>query len=858
MAVINGTDNGEPLQGTPDADTIDAMGGNDVVRAYAGDDTVYGGAGNDTLYGYEGADTLYGGIGDDLIFTGRPDLQGVPGGQFGSDVADGGDGVDTIVITWFNQQINGQYASITLDFGNGNFVVHGAGSDWETASNFEVLVYYGADGGDTITASGSADFIQLGYGNDVLKTLGGDDHIVDLGGVFNIDGGTGIDTLELPTYLGSQGVTLRLQPNGTALLGGGYSGSIINVEILSWDFHGGTPFNDDYAGGIYADEIHAGGGNDHIEGGDGNDKLFGGRGDDTIYGGEGNDDIEGGGFQEAEGFAGADTIHGGNGDDSIQVDDNTGALSHLYGEDGNDSVSGNGHLEGGAGNDHLGGSGQLYGGTGDDTIFGFAGSLVDGGDGSDTLDYRRGSNTGGEGPGGTVIAPLIVDLEHPEQNTFGAAGTTFVSMENIIGSLDGPNDLRGDEGANTLTGGLDEINWLKGRGGNDTLIGDSRPDILDGGTGADTMQGGTGNDTYYVDDAGDVVDETVNLFNGGIDTVYSSLNIDLSDAVHFKGKVEAAVLSGPGDLTMSGNGLDNTLSGNAGANPIDGRAGADVMRGLGGNDTYVVDNAGDVVDESVAGSGGTDTVRSALVSINLGDTVHYKGALENILLTGSAGLAATGNASANVLDGSANTAGNLLRGMGGNDVYLIGAGDIVDESVAGSGGGDSVRSSLVSINLGDTVHYKGTLENILLTGTANLAATGNAVANAITGNAGANTLNGGIGHDRLLGAAGRDNFVFSAALVPANSDTIADFTHADDTIKLENGIFKGMGSGALQSKYFFAGAHAHDANDRIIYNKATGALYYDSDGTGAHAQVLFATVANHAHAGIAVNDFLLI
>jgi Ca2+-binding RTX toxin-like protein len=40
--------------------------------------------------------------------------------------------------------------------------------------------------------------------------------------------------------------------------------------------------------------------------------------------------------------------------------------------------------------------------------------------------------------------------------------------------------------------------------------------------------------------------------------------------------------------------------------------------------------------------------------------------------------------------------------------------------------------------------------------------------------------------------------------------------------------------------------------------KATGALYYDSDGTGAHAQVQFATISNHSTAGLAYNDFLLI
>jgi Ca2+-binding RTX toxin-like protein len=87
---------------------------------------------------------------------------------------------------------------------------------------------------------------------------------------------------------------------------------------------------------------------------------------------------------------------------------------------------------------------------------------------------------------------------------------------------------------------------------------------------------------------------------------------------------------------------------------------------------------------------------------------------------------------------------------------------------------------------------------------------------------------------------------------------IADFNHADDTIKLSHAFFTGMGTGPLKPTYFFAGTHAHDADDHIIYNKATGALYYDSDGTGAHAQVMFAIVGDHATAGLASSDFVLI
>ena len=130
---------------------------------------------------------------------------------------------------------------------------------------------------------------------------------------------------------------------------------------------------------------------------------------------------------------------------------------------------------------------------------------------------------------------------------------------------------------------------------------------------------------------------------------------------------------------------------------------------------------------------------------------------------------------------------------------------------------------------------------------------------AIAGPAGLTTVT--IGSDSFLyavGEAGKDNFVFNVAPSLANRDVITDFSHVYDTIKLSHSFFKGMGTGPLHSNYFFAGTHAHDADDHIIYNKANGTLYYDSDGTGAHAQVLFAVVANHANAGLAFSDFVLI
>ena len=61
------------------------------------------------------------------------------------------------------------------------------------------------------------------------------------------------------------------------------------------------------------------------------------------------------------------------------------------------------------------------------------------------------------------------------------------------------------------------------------------------------------------------------------------------------------------------------------------------MRGLAGNDPYIVDNAGDFVDESVAGSGGIDTVHSG-ITVNLLDTIHFMGDIEEVALMGSGNL----------------------------------------------------------------------------------------------------------------------------------------------------------------------------------------------------------------------------
>ena len=149
-----------------------------------------------------------------------------------------------------------------------------------------------------------------------------------------------------------------------------------------------------------------------------------------------------------------------------------------------------------------------------------------------------------------------------------------------------------------------------------------------------------------------------------------------------------------------------------------------------GNDTYGVDDAGDVVTETP--SAGTDEVRSTL-SWTLGAN------LENLTLTGNGNINGTGNTLDNLLTG--NSGINVLTGGLGNDTYGVGAGDTVIEAL--NEGTDLVQSSVNWI-------LDANIENLTLTGTGNINGTGNVLDNILTGNAGNNVLTGGLGNDTYV------------------------------------------------------------------------------------------------------------
>lgn len=298
------------------------------------------------------------------------------------------------------------------------------------------------------------------------------------------------------------------------------------------------------------------------------------------------------------------------------------------------------------------------------------------------------------------------------------------ALANRIDATNGAELINGE-------GGND---FLIGRAGNDTLDGGAGNDRLNGGFGIDVMRGGLGNDVYWVDRAGDTVEEAA---GEGSDLVQSYISFEMeTHATH----VEHLRLVGTGNLTATGNALDNRILGNDENNVIDGGAGVDTLRGGLGDDTYYIDTANDRVFE-FAGEG-TDTVISS-ISFRLSTTSQH---IEGLELRGSGDIEGWGNNTDNLLTGT--TGENRLVGANGNDTLSAEGGN---DTLNGGDGDDSLD---------------GGAGNDLLFGTT-----------------GADTLNGGTGDDRLFAGVDTDVdiFVFEDGF---GIDRIFEFDIGEDVIDL--------------------------------------------------------------------------
>jgi Ca2+-binding RTX toxin-like protein len=387
---------------------------------------------------------------------------------------------------------------------------------------------------------------------------------------------------------------------------------------------------------------------------------------------------------------------------------------------------------------------------------------------------------------------------------------------------------RGTIASETLEG-TEDHDFLYGYGGNDVLIGLRGKVHLDRGIGGDTMIGRFGDDHYWVDE-----------------TPMPTIR---------KSKADETLEGTKDNDILSGHGGQDVLIGLGGDDYLDGGTGGDTMIGGLGNDDYHVDSWLDVVIENEGE--GTDWVYSTLSSYTLPANVErlmlYSGAsngtgngLDNLIFGNDDANTLTGGGGDDDLSGFGG-ADTMIGGIGNDEYVVENFGDVVIENA--DEGVDGVHA-VMSYTLGAHV------EELYLSESAGaINGTGNGLDNVIIGNDSANILNGGAGADVLTGNFGDDTFVFSAPLGDGNVDQVTDFNGSYDIFHLNNVVFSVLADGALAASAFRAGAAAADADDRIIFDAANDALYYDADGIGAIAAVQFAQVSAPI---LSHNDFVVI
>ncbi|MFZ2451334.1 MAG: calcium-binding protein [Methylovulum miyakonense] len=812
--------------------------GDDTLYGYDdSNDTLSGLAGNDTLDGYDGNDNLDGGVGNDTLYGGA-----------GNDMLDGGAG---------NDRLDGGADNDVLDGGADNDNLYGgAGNDtYLLAQN---------DGQDIIDDADGAD------GADVVK--------------FTDVASKGITQVSRVGYNGYD-LLLKYGNNNQATISG-YFYTADNYRIEQFQFSDAVTWG--WADIKLKIVLTATAGNDTLYGYDGsNDNLSGLAGNDTLAGYGGNDILNGG--------VGNDNLYGGAGNDTYLIAKNDGQ-DIIADADGADvvkftDVASTGITQVSRVNSGL----NLLLKYGDNSQVNISWYFFSMDDRIEELQFSDAVMWDWT----DIKLKIVQKYSMGDDVLYG-----YYDSNDTLNGLAGNDILYGYGGNDSLYGGVG-YDVLYGQSGNDTLV---------GGAGNDQLLGSVGNDTYLIakndgqdfilDEAGSDVLKFTDVASTGITQVirvqgselllkygdnsqvtismyfdsYRIEQLQFSDAVTWGWTdIKLKIVQTPttGDDVLYGyedsNDILIGLAGNdilwgyGGNDTLDGGPGNDTMYGRKGDDSYWVDSVGDRAIEF--NNEGMDTIFSS-VDFNL--PAH----LENLTLQGGA-LRVSGNWLDNTLTG--NGSANVLTGWAGNDRLYGGdgndslKGDSGDDVLSGGNGVDIAHywtaASGVTVNLGLAVAQNtvgagiDTLVNIEnLNGSGyDDALTGNALSNVLLGGAGNDSLNGGLANDRLTGGQGKDIFIFNTTIGVSNIDIITDFTVADDTIKLENSIFKALITpGVLAATAFkvIGNGNVLDSDDHILYNTTTGGLFYDADGSAAIASVRIGVIGK----GLAVTgaDFFVI
>ncbi|MGZ8381791.1 MAG: beta strand repeat-containing protein, partial [Nitrospira sp.] len=696
QGVLLGNTRRTSITGTHDIDRVQTADG--TVLSYAdllarGIDIV-GTGGNDRLFGTSIVDRFIGGEGNDQLFGGAGH------DQYRFNL---GDGIDTIVDTasvaegnevMFGTGITSSMLTLSvvsdpINSPTGQDLVLRIGSSGEqlwltgldrdnvlgphavetfrftdgTSLSYAQLLergieLNGSSGDETLIGTNANDRFVGGAGNDRLEGKGGDDRYVfgrGSGQDTIVERAGTLDTIEWAADVLPSEVTITRTGYDLVLTITGTTDRVTVSEFFLADTFGieavrfadGTIWDAAFLAEAVQSRVTGTAGLDVLNGTAADDLLMGFAGDDQLTGLAGDDYLDGG--------TGIDTVAGGLGDDFYVVDATGDVVTENVNE-GNDTVQSSvtHHLVDHVENLTLTGTGAING-TGnvlDNILTGnSAANILAGGAGDDTYVI---------GTGDTVVEQANEGLDTVEIDQSYALGA---HVENL-----------------TLTG----VAAIKG-------IGNAGDNVLAGNGSMSLLAGGAGHDMYVLKGS-EIVTESA---SEGIDTVMTVQSYQLGSHVEHLTLLDSDRSLGgnrlsPVSIDATGNELENTLTGNRGANRLDGGAGADVMRGKAGNDTYVIDDAGDVVVEIAVD--GIDMVESA---INYTLTDH----VEDLLLTGMGATSGTGNQLDNRIVG--NSASNVLDGAGGNDRLEGGAGG--DTYLFGHGSG---WDRVIDSGVGDVIQLK--------------------------------------------------------------------------------------------------------------------------------------------------------
>ena len=640
------------------ADTLVGGAGNDLIfgdyvnisstgaTTADGDDVLEGGAGSDSLIGGKGNDILRGGDGDDVLVGGIANatagaLSAVYTDDGGDDTFDGGDGTD-IAYAYYTDHTGAIRFDLASLAGNSAITVDGVAKG-EFVS-IERVIFRGGLGNDVVRGGGTLDTLVGNQGDDVLDGWYGNDILSGGLGADTLIGGEGLDTATYVNSAAAVNVDLRIQ--GVAQDTGGEGvDTLIDIEYLTGSSFGDTlRGNDDF--NLLIDNAVAA-----ITPFSQTDSLFGYGGNDSILV-----------TRAAAAVATNINMDGGDGDDLIELRGGTLSAALAANTAG---LSGNTYLALGAtSNDRNLDAVSVDGGAGNDRIVltGVSSAAVNAGSGADIVSISmRGA--------ASVNNYLLTLGAGADIIQFGVGASAATSAE--VATTARANRVRDFERGDT--GDKFEMTDFLNRG----LTGYTANTNAFASGHLRLLQSGTDLLLQADRDGSAAVNSFVTVFtiSNGYTGGFTAFNFDgyIGNLTLTGFGIDETLIGATGNDVLSGGEGNDVLLGLAGSDRLDGGdgddlldggLGADIMTGGAGDDRYVVDDTGDQIIE--LSGGGIDTV-SASISYVLGTGV------ENLVLTGTAAIDATGNDDNNIITGNAGR--NILSGGAGDDTIITVAGD---------------------------------------------------------------------------------------------------------------------------------------------------------------------------------------